>query len=491
MRSTALALCVTITTVGLLAAACSSDDGGGGATGGSAGAAGGGAAGGGAGGASGSAGSGGTSGAGGAPSDGNDTKDTAEAITIGTPVQAQLNPPDLDEDWYKFNGTAGQAIYVITQAKTGQDPFDPAYLDLVIELHDATGKIAEQDDPEPRTSNDPFLMTVLPTTGEYFVRVLECNKWAGPESCAPASGITNKDYALVVDNIDFTAVGTVQETEPNETAAQATPITYSPNTSAGAGIYYLSVLHGTFSSETDVDAYSFTLPADLSVDADSRAVARVYPQQAGVDGNGSTTSVGEATIVAESDPTNVIAKALIDAGGSLDVPLQIGTSYVVFFKRAPLPTGNNDFYFGLYGMGSGNPLETQEAANNTLATAEPLTASAQAGSYFIEGDLDAGDVDHFLAGVPGTAAEVVSVACGGERSGSGLRGLTATLLDSSGTAVPSGTGIESATQDLLIDSVSVPAGATSLILKLEATSQDPNVSSSYYRCGLHFRAKTN
>lgn len=487
MRSTALALCVTITTAGLLASACSSDDGGGGATGGSAGTAGGGAAGGGAGG---SAGSGGTSGSGGAPSDGNDTKDTAEAITIGTPVQAQLEPPDLDEDWYKFSGTAGQAIHVITQAKTGQDPFDPAYLDLVVELHDATGKIAEQDDPEPRTSNDPFLMTVLPTTGEYFVRVLECNKWAGPESCAPASGITNQDYAVLVDNIDFTAAGAVQETEPNETAAQATPITFSPNTSAGAGIYYLSVLHGLFSAEADVDAYSFTLPADLSVEADSRAVAKIYPQKAGVDGNGSTTSVGEATIVAESDPSSVIAKALIDAGGSLDVPLEIGTSYVVFFKRATVPTGNNDFYFGLYGMGSGNPLETQEAANNTLATAEMLTPSAP-GSYFIEGDLDAGDVDHFLAGVPGTEAEVVSVACGGERSGSGLRGLTATLLDASGTAVPSGTGIESATQELLIDSVSVPAGATSLVLKLEATSQDPAVSSSFYRCGVHYSAQTN
>ena len=31
----------------------------------------------------------------------------------------------------------------------------------------------------------------------------------------------------------------------------------------------------------------------------------------------------------------------------------------------------------------------------------------------------------------------------------------------------------------------VPAGATQLVIKISAKSQDPNVSSSFYRCGYH------
>jgi hypothetical protein len=491
MRTATLVVCIAMTTASLLASACSSSSSGGGGTGGVQAIGGGGGVAGMAGATTGGAAGKGGTGTGGAAGDGNDTMETATPITVGTTKQASLDPAATDLDWYSFDGTEGQAIFIATSAKSGVDPFDPTFLDLVISLHDSTGKqIALQDDPEPRTTNDPFLMTVLPTTGKYFLRVMECTAWekGGSANCAPAAAITNKNYAVLIDLLDFTKDGTVKEIEPNDVADDATPITYSPNPNQPTGVYYLSTLHGGFSAAADVDGFSFTLPADLAVDADSRAVARFYPQPSGPEGNGSTATLSEVTIVAQADPTTVIAKANVPTGATLTVPLEIGTPYVIFYTRTAAPSGAYDFYFDLMGMGGGNPVETQETENDDLATAELLTASATAygTSYFIEGDLGTGDVDHFSAAVPVTNADEVSVACGAERSGSGLRGLTATLLDGTGAQIATAT--EAADKDLLISSVAVPAGKSFLVLKLDATTQASDVTSSFYRCGVHFRA---
>ena len=501
-----LSVCAALGAAGMLLPACSSDDGGGGGgTGGGGvggvggfGATGGSGLTGGTGGSGltgGTAGTGGSGGTGG--SDGNDTRAEADPIKIGTDpatdsVQGAMDPVATDQDWYEFTGTAGQIISILTSAKTGTDPFDPTYPDLVIELYDANGtKIAEMDDPVPRNSNDPFLMTVLPTAGKYYVRVLECNAWekGGAANCADAAGVVNKNYAMYISEIDFSSTGSVKETEPNEDATAANPITFAPNTNAAAGNYFLSTVHGDFSSASDVDTFSFTVPADLLVNAGARANANFYPQPSGVDGNGSSTSAGEALLATKAAPTTIIARTDVGKGGDFSVPITIGTEYVIFYKRAATPTGTADFYFGFAGVGDGNPVETQETPNNTLATAEVLTeAATQPGSFFVEGDLGAADVDHFSLAVPATNADQISVACGAQRSGSGLRGFKAELLDDTGAAIPAATGTETVDKDLLIQDIKVPTGKTKLIVKLTAASQATDTSSSFYRCGMHFRA---
>ena len=441
-------------------------------------------------------GTGGTGAKDGGAGDGNDTKDTASPLTLGTTVQAKLDPAGTDIDWYKFDGTKDQAISIVTQAKTGTDPFDPTYLDLVVTLFDANGtQLAEQDDPTPPNSNDPLLFTVLPAAGSYYLRVLECNAWSkgGAANCADVTKITNKNYSLVVSEMTFSSAGEVKEVEPNNDATTATPLTYQKNPNS-AGHYYLSTIYGGFSDANDVDVYSLTVPTDLAIDAGSRAVGSFYLQPPTTNGDGSSTSPGEVHLTTAADPATMIAQVDDSTGASLDVPLLAGTQYLVFYKRAAQPTGAQDFYFDLSGFGTSNPLEQDDAGNNTAVGAEVLVQSTTSpGSFFIEGDLApaSADVDHFSFAVPATNADQVSVACGAQRSGSGLRGFTVDLLDSAGTPVVGASATEAADKDLLLDKIVTPSGQSKLLLKLSATSQAVDVTSTFYRCGVHFSAKTN
>ncbi len=105
----------------------------------------------------------------------------------------------------------------------------------------------------------------------------------------------------------FNQAGEFKEPEPNNDATTATPMTFAPNTSQ-AGHYYLSTLLGTFSDASDVHVYSFTVPADLALDSNTRAVVNFNPQPPGTDGNGSTTNMGEVDITTKADPNTVLAK---------------------------------------------------------------------------------------------------------------------------------------------------------------------------------------
>lgn len=448
----------------------------------------------------GEAGAAGTAGAAGAANDGNDTKAEADDLTLGTAVQGTLDPADKDTDWYKFTGTKGQVLQILSLAKTldpnNTDPFSAEYLDLVVQVFDSTGaEFALQDDPSPRSSNDPSILTVLPADGDYYVQVSECSKVYGVASCAPVDGITNLNYAIVVGDLTFDTAGTVKEAEANDNEATANTITYAPLLDANdqpiAGSYYMTVLHGGFGSDTDVDYFKFTVPADLTVEAGTRAVVSFYPQLGGpgsIDqataGNGSTSMIGEITIYPKGS-TAAIAKVDSSTGSELGVPLVKGTEYVAVIKRSTSGVaGTNPFWFAYNSLGGGNPLEAADAANNTLAGAEVLTAATGTASYFVEGDISpATDVDHYSIDV--TGGSTVSLVCGAERSGSGLRGFTMDLLKADGSAVPGGTITESSTDDALLADVAIPSGATTLIVKLKATSQAADVSSTFYRCGFH------
>jgi hypothetical protein len=94
----------------------------------------------------------------------------------------------------------------------------------------------------------------------------------------------------------------------------------------------------------------------------------------------------------------------------------------------------------------------------------------------------------YMFDVPMAMKDTISVACGGQRSGSGVRGLKAELLNEAEAAIPGGSSTETATDDLLIQNVAVPAGDTLLHLRVSAASQATDVTSDFYRCGIHFQA---
>jgi len=79
--------------------------------------------------------------------DGNCDFDTAEEIEFNAEsLAADLEPVDEDEDFYTFEGKAGQALFIYTDAKPADDEYSKEYADLVITLYDESGKrVAEND----------------------------------------------------------------------------------------------------------------------------------------------------------------------------------------------------------------------------------------------------------------------------------------------------------------------------------------------------------
>jgi len=448
-----------------------------------------------------------TSGTGGSKDDGNNSFETAEDATLGMQVTAQLDPPDTDEDFFKFMGKAGQRIVVQTDAKPDNDPYADGYADLVITLFDdAKNQLAENDDPIPRNTQDSSLFTVLPKDGLYYLRVTEFCHWSAainqpPQDCpATAPPVTIFDYSFQIDEMTsmlFPSLS-VEAAEPNDTAATASPTVYAPNSNAD---YWVPVMTGKFDADTDVDVYAVKVPPDATpVAPEENETLRfdVFPN--GETGNGSTAATGNVWITTAADSTAKLAQ--IDAtkldktfGMTLSPPLAFGTDYLLFVQHASGEVaGANPFYFVLHSWGGGNPKETADLTNNVVATPEALTAAQLTGGttgYFIAGKIDTvADVDHYTFDNDGSGPKMF-VTCGGQRIGSGLRGLKATLFKADGIT-PIDNATETADADLEIGamgSLDTPTDAK-FVVKIEATmANDATIAGTYYQCGMGFTAQ--
>lgn len=422
---------------------------------------------------------------------------TELAFDAGEYTVCTLNDVTKDAQFFSFTGTKGDIVFVQTSAKVGNDPFDPAYVDTVATLYDDTKtQIARNDDPTPRATNDAQIVTVLPKDGTYYVKVQDCNA-AFPSGCGDASVIATTDYGVAVFKIDSTSADFVFDKEPDDDIASALKVNYAK---ASTGGYYLARIAGTYASGTDVDVYSLNIPTDYAtIDADQRALANFYVLPSGTDGDGSTADIGPVWLVDKDDPTHKVAQVDFskgDAGAEISVPATFGHDYYLFVTRpAGATAGANDFYFVWNGGGGSNPIEKGDTAttdNDTFAKVEALTDNGASGSvlgrFFIDGDIGkAGDVDYYSLTVP-AGTKTISAACGAQRSGSGLRGLKASLFKDDGVtplAASGSTGAETELKDLSLSSVAVPAAVTKVIVKIEAASQDATVTSTFYRCGFY------
>ena len=424
----------------------------------------------------------------------------ATALTAGTPgteVKGKIDDPSKSACYYKLDGKKGDKLWILTTAKTGTDAFDPTYVDTVVVLLDSTQtQIAYNDDPENGLTNDAEIFTMLPADGTYTLRVSDCNNAPGVHTCSPASGITTKDFSISLQTLDYPwAVG--ETAEPNDTQAGAAALPYLA-ASTGKG-YLPSIAYGFFEKPDDVDVFTINLPADTPVPGGGRAAGEVSAFRWGTNGNGSTAPLGKMWIVDPADATHHLAEFDATVGttpGSLYPPLKVNTPYYLYVSRGSGTAGNNEFYYVQHFAAGVNPLEEDEsggAKNDTVLTAAVLSTSASdANAYYIEGDLSpAADVDYFWAPIPtGLTDKTVSVSCGAQREGSGLRGLKATLFKSDGATLltADATGTETAADTVLLKQLALGSETTKVVLKLEATaSHDANVTSSFYRCGVHFR----
>ncbi|MGK4004130.1 PPC domain-containing protein [Sorangium sp. So ce1036] len=425
--------------------------------------------------------------------DGNDSIDEAAPLD-GNAVQGTLEPIDADADYYSFTGTKGQPISIVTDAKPSEDELDPTYPDVVVTLLDADGnQLAQNDDPAGGNTNDSNLLTVLPADGEYFVVVQDCNAvFSG--GCADPAEILSFDYALQVVPIDPDESETdsyIADTEPNDDAEQAVTLHYELREDESD--YYPTFVFGSFASATDVDVYSFTPPETPEVE--HALVAQLgVTGPTGIEGNGSTVEVSEIAVFDPTDLTSAYAKVDPAKGGSISVPVEAGKEYLVFVKRPEGEVGKNDFYVMIHGRTGSDPLEAEELTNGDVATPEDdlvaLFNTASGVIYGVEGKLADGEIaDVDVYAVPLDNVEegwTISVACGAQRQGSGIRGLKAEVLNGDGAEIDAAThsATESETEELFINAAAIPPGAAEnrLLVRVSAAAPAEDVTSRAYSC---------
>lgn len=432
--------------------------------------------------------------------DGNSSFATAADLTAGTAATADLADsgmtPATDEDYFKFDGTAGPWYLAVTARPEGDETAD-GYIDTYMTVYDANmQQIALNDDRFPDSTRDSEVLTILPADGTYYLKVED---WC--HSSDKDARICNDDYFAAILSTQYsvfatpvtTDVADIPEVEPNDTSVTGTVLTHKPN---GAGKYFLTTTWGTFSSGTDADWFKIDVPADVNTDATVETVTQIVIPWGSDTGNGSNVDVG---VVEIHDATDALigkydfsdaSKASFDRV-TMDVPLSPATTYFLKFQKGPdLQSGSGSFYFGFQGVYAGNALETGEPTNDLPATPAALVKAPTQDSYFVSGTLGTGDLaDHFSVDTLGHNG--MNVACGAIRSGSLLTGLKAEVLTEAGVA----TGLsatDGADADLLLSDgmdpagpVAVPGGAAKVIVKLTGTP-GAAAAGSWYRCGIHF-----
>jgi hypothetical protein len=480
----------------------------GGATGGTGGATGGsGGATGGSGGATGGSG-GATGGTGGTPINDDDCAHAIDYVTEADPstglYTGEINPFD-ESDYIKVDLTqlgVADGDFVILSADVvvpgNDDPDTYPYkdvLDPTLTVFDETGntQIASMDDSYPRYNINSQLVWRVPAAATYCIRITDWATWAQqsrPDT--PTGSYWQYHFGVGTPN---NADGTNKDTEPNDDATSAQTMTLYESADANGNAVYIAWDYGMMNTQNDVDVYKVTVPDGIVAMSLEDTSTPTGPGSTGQSGNGSTLSLGEVGI---SDlQGNFIAKLDATRGSNgINVPIVAGDYLMWIHRAAGTTAGANDFYnFTNFLAATDNQAEA--ASNDTAATAEVLNGTDNNGtiSYYMMGTIDSStDVDWWK--FPVHANDNISVACGAARSGSGLVGATFAAYSNETTQVQTETETEDA--DVYWTDATTPLASKPGLtvaadgvyyFKVSATGQKADVSSNFYRCGIHVTAQ--
>jgi hypothetical protein len=374
-------------------------------------------------------------------------------------------------------------------------------LDTTLTIYDANDNIvASMDDAFPRVNTNTELVWRVPATSTYCIEVADWAAWAGETRPDPPTGL-HFEYDLgVYDGASMTEGGTIDEEPNNDVAgAQAQSFAEFEDSSGNPLGIYSSLTMGTLASGTDVDVFSFTMPAGNVMLSVEDFTTPTGPGSAGVSGNGSTLDLGHIAI-SNADGTSILARLDASKGSNdMSVPLEAGTSYLFWVNRAAGTTaGANDFYnLSSFLWNDDNPRETETTAgdNDVFGDAETITLTASTTdpkleSGYLLGFIDGSDVDYF--GFAAAAGDTVSLACGAIRSGSGLLAPVFAIHSPTDVELQKETEVE--TKDVLwsdealsgpsMDAVTIATTGTHYV-RVTAAGQSTEVTGNYYRCGVH------
>ncbi|PKN56581.1 MAG: hypothetical protein CVU56_15235 [Deltaproteobacteria bacterium HGW-Deltaproteobacteria-14] len=413
-------------------------------------------------------------------------------VAVGAAASGELTNVG-EYDVFSFDGEAGQVVRVSLTTPGGS--FDTNSIDSVVSLHTADdgAVVAIGDDTIFADAFDSTVVTVLPETGRYYVLVRDCWTYSGERpdkefGCYLPVAKTGKSYTLAVANV---TAATTADPEAGDTAATAVPLPFSGSGSS----YSPSLARGTFRDASDVDVFRVSVPTNLPTASTAghtfRAELRIRGFAGGVTGpygSGATTPLGELRLTTAAAPDTVIARvAPADEDQVISVPVTPGGDYLLWVTPAAgaAPTGDRDFYLLAVLPDRSLPIEGA-GHNDGVASAEfpKEVYSDEADTYWqIAGDIapTAGDEDYYAFAMAAPKRKV-SVVCWAAGLGSGVEGLTATLLKEDGTPVSGGAASDSQESAAIIGGILLPTTSTQFFLKVSATGQSPDATATHYDC---------
>jgi len=105
----------------------------------------------------------------------NNSFQKAQPVQLGQTIEGVVNPAS-DVEVFRFDGKQGQQVVIEVFAARYGSP-----LDSLLTLYDAEGRIVASNDDVDGTSDSRIEMT-LPTTGAYFVSVVDANDMGSPSN---------------------------------------------------------------------------------------------------------------------------------------------------------------------------------------------------------------------------------------------------------------------------------------------------------------------
>jgi hypothetical protein len=468
----------------------------------------------------------GPGGSGGSIGGGNHDFSTAIPVAVGSPAGNNLGvlADAMTADFYSFTGKAGDRFIIEATAQglstdPNHDPNDETVTDTVITLYlpDKATIWAQDDDAWPRIGTDSTLFTQLPQDGTYYFTIEDCNAYAATHAgvgCADAANITTFNYDVFVGDLTASAAEVVGS------GSASTTINYTVPQGNMAGQYGSVILAGNFATQSEVHTFSFTPPAATKTDPAARTRAYFWVQPYGA-GDGDGTAV-DVVLTAKDMAGNVLAKSdqqyytngddPTDGAMQFSFPFDdqfagdgLGAAYTLSVAVSNKTTIQpmKSYYIiqhyegpDEYGQSEAEKADKSGATNDTALTAETLTtpSGVTAGNFFIDGNItSATDVDWFTAPVP-SGMTLAFLICESSRDGSGLTGFKADLQGSTTGLTGPFTEITTlgpeavpAKSDMMSPSAGAAVGsATSVVLKISATSLDVTNLGTYYHCQVAF-----
>ncbi|MBW2459373.1 MAG: hypothetical protein JRI68_33075, partial [Deltaproteobacteria bacterium] len=292
-------------------------------------------------------------------------------------------------------------------------------------------------------------------------------------------------YRAVALPLDFGLYDTYNvDEEPHETTSAAqTGVSFDIASDLQISTNFAGML-----APADVDVYEWTAPTGA-------LGFYLYFTPPGADGYGSTQDPGLVRFY-ESDGTTVLAELDVQAGSDRfsSVPVTPGSTYFLEVNFPQNATaGANDFYYLKFRTTDTlNDQEADDQVNNDSSGAETAVGSVDgdATRHYVGGTLTSPDTDWWS--FQATAGNSIVLRCSSWRAGSGVRDATFAVFDNPQAALlQTETEIETADVYWSDSSSSASMGALSVTttgthyLRISATNQAQNISSSHYLCGIH------